>query len=114
MIKIEKDQIYRAVRARAGTGERGPWALVAVADEKNEKRTVTIFQENVEAEMREGQQFKIKDIVSVKVGWKRDGRGAWTPDTTFSCVIEPIAYEGALADEGPTPWDDPDWGELPL
>ena len=120
MIKIEKDGVYRAVRARSGVGERGAWSLVAIADEKNEKRTVTFFLDNTEVELREGQMFKIKDITSVKVGWKKDNRGAWVPDTTLSGVVEPIAYEGgdSFGDdavlEGPSPWDDEDWGKLPL
>lgn len=128
MLKIEKDGIYRTKRVRSGTGERGDWQLIAVADDQNEKRTVTIFVENVPCGAIEGQQVKIKEIVSVKIGWKRDQAQQWKPETTMSAIIEPIKSE--LDDdfgeevllEGPTPWDSPatmasfdsGWDELPL
>lgn len=129
MLKIEKDGIYIAKRVRSGSGERGDWQLVAVADEQNEKRTVTIFVENVPCGAIENQQIKIKDIISVKIGWKKDQAGQWKPETTMTAIIEPIKSEldeDFGADElleGPTPWDSPatvddsfdaDWDKLPL
>lgn len=118
MIKIEKGEIYRAVRARSGDGDKGPWELVAVADERNEKRTITIFVSNAITNIHEGQRFKVKEIVNVKYGWKQDRTGNWRPDTTISAVIEPIASELGTFDGddmgGPSPWDSEDWGQLPL
>lgn len=114
MISIEKDKTYRAVRARSGTGEKGDWALVAIADEKNEKRTATIFLDNPDTDIHEGQTFKIKEISRVKIGWKRDNNGEWKPDTTVSASIEPIEMEFGSVPDGPSPWDSEDWGQLPL
>lgn len=114
MIKIEKDGIYRTVRVRSGTGERGDWELVAIADENNEKRQTTIFVENNPCGVTEGQLIKVKDIVSVKIGWKKDNKGGWKPDTTLSAVIEPIASDIEAPDDGELPWTTDDWGELPL
>ena len=90
MLKIEKDGIYRTKRVRSGTGERGDWQLVVVADDQNDKRTVTIFVENVPCGAIEGQQVKIKEIVSVKIGWKRDQNQQWKNVEKFhigSCLF---------------------------
>ena len=113
MIKIEKDGVYRAKRARSGSSEHGDWELIAVADEKNDKRTVTIFADNTPTGTREGGMFKIKDITCVKIGYKKDHAGQWKPDTTINAVIEAIASEIDGLD-GENPWDTDDWGELPL
>lgn len=129
MLKIEKDGIYRVKRMRMGTHEeKGDWQLVAVADDQNEKRTVTIFVDNVPCGAVEGQQIKIREIVSVKIGWKRDKDQQWKPETTMTAIVDPIKSEldddfgeDALL-EGPTPWDGPatmgsfddDWDKLPL
>ena len=127
MLKIEKDGIYRVARMRTGTHEEhGQWQLVAVADEQNEKRTVTIFVDNVPCGAIEGQEIKVKEITSVKIGFKRDRDQQWKPETTMTAIVEPIKSE--LDDdfgedvlmEGPTPWDTPvdtsgdDWDKLPL
>jgi hypothetical protein len=129
MLKVEKDGIYRVARMRTGTHEEhGQWQLVAVADDKNEKRTVTIFVDNVPCGAIEGQEIKIKEITSVKIGFKRDHDQQWKPETTMTAIVEPIKSEldddfGDLdmdAMEGPTPWDAPvdtsgdDWDRLPL
>lgn len=114
MIKVEKDGIYRAIRVRSGSGERGDWELVAIADENNDKRQTTIFVENNPCGAIENQLIKVKEIVSVKIGWKKDSQGQWKPDTTLSAVIEPIQSEIDVGD-GDLPWDSgDDWDKLPL
>ena len=128
MLKIEKNGIYRVKRMRMGTHEeRGDWQLVAIADDQNEKRTVTIFVDNVPCGAIENQQIKIKEITGVKIGWKRDKDQQWKPETTMTAIVEPIKSEldddfGEELLEGPTPWDTPatvasfddDWDKLPL
>lgn len=120
MLKIEKDGVYRAIRVRSGEAERGPWELVAIADDKNPKRTMTIFAANAPCGCIENQEFKIKEIVSLKYGWKRDKDQQWKPETTVEAVLEPIASEidgfDGMDDIGSTPWDSAgdDWDKLPL
>ena len=109
MILIEKGGIYRAARAKSGSSNRGDWELVAVADENNSKRTQTIFIATPTG-IREGQMFKVLEIVSFKNGWKKDQNGEWKPEASITAEIEPIASEIDVNDIDP--WDDiPD---LPL
>lgn len=120
MLKVEKGGVYRAVRVRSGEAERGPWELVAVADEQNTKRTLTIFAANAPCGCIENQQVKIVEIISAKVGWKRDKDQQWKPETTLEAVLEPIQSEidfQDIGDEtGALPWDNAgnDWDKLPL
>jgi hypothetical protein len=120
MIKVDKDAIYRAIRVRSGSSAHGDWELVVIADENNEKRTTTIFAANMPSGVVENQQFKIKDITSVKIGWKKDQNGQWKPDTTVTAVLEPIASDIDFADlggdaGGDLPWEDGgSWDQLPL
>lgn len=119
MIKVDKDAIYRAIRVRSGSSQHGDWELVVIADENNEKRTTTIFAANMPCGVIENQQFKIKDITSVKIGWKKDQNGQWKPDTTVTAVLEPIASDIDFNDLGDAggdlPWEDGgSWDQLPL
>lgn len=120
MLKVEKGGVYRAARVRSGSGERGDWELVAIADEQNDKRKLTVFASNAPCGCVEGQQVKIVEITSVKVGWKKDQNGQWKPETTVEAVLNPITseidgFEG-MDDVGSTPWGDTesDWDKLPL
>ena len=113
MILIEKGAIYRACRAKAGSGEKGDWELVAVEDPNNAKRTQTIFVEPPTG-IREGQSFKVLEITRFKNGWKKDHQGQWKPEANITASIEPIAYEGDTEDGEPNPWDLPGWDDLPM
>ena len=115
MIQVLKGEIYRACRAKSGSNDRGSWELVAIADEKNSKRTMTLFVRNGPTGIREGQMFRVTDIVEVKYGWKRDQDQQWKPDVTLGVNIEPIASEIDEVDDGELPWKDmdDDW-QLPL
>lgn len=119
MIKVDKDAIYRAIRVRSGSSAHGDWELVVIADENNPKRTTTIFSDVIPSGVIENQQFKIKDITSVKIGWKRDKDQQWKPDTTITAVMEPIASDIDFNDLGDAggdlPWEDTgSWDQLPL
>ena len=128
--KLIVGEIYRAERVRSGESARGPWELISLKDAKKQNE-ITIFPTNNPTGVTEKGQFRIKKIVSLTNGKKKDQNGNWGVNVTCEAEIEAITTDipgfGAdipgievdvdpawtAADSTKTPWDDDDFS-LPL
>lgn len=113
MLMVKPGEIYKALTFKSGTGEKGDWELVHIADDKGKNRT-TIFITNVPSGVRENGQFKVKSIDLMKIGMKKDQRTqAWHLEASAGCTVEAIAsdIDPVFTELGEADGDD--W-ELPL
>lgn len=129
--KLIVGEIYRAERFRTGESARGRWELVSVKDDRK-KNEITIFPVNIPTGVTERGQFRIKKIVSMTNGMKKDREGKWSVNVTCEAEIEAITSDipgfgddlpgidvdvdpvWSAADAAKTPWDDDDDFSLPL
>ena len=130
--KLTVGEIYRAERTRSGESARGPWELISLKDAKRQNE-ITIFPTNIPTGVTEKGQFRIKKIISLTNGKKKDQNGNWAVNVTCEAEVEAIGTDipGFAADvpgitvdadnvwssadvsSVTTPWDDEDYS-LPL
>lgn len=91
--KLEAGQLYKAAQVRSGESSKGPWMLTGVVDERG-KNEITLFIRNTDCNLRDGQQFKIKELCSITLGVRKSKKDdKWFPSYSAEAIIEPIASE---------------------
>lgn len=78
MIRIDKGGIYTAHRVRSGTSSKGDWELIVVKGIGNDKREINLYIMNHPSRIREGEPFKVTEILAVQVNALKDDEGNWT------------------------------------
>ena len=85
-------QKYRAKRVRSGSSTRGYWQLVAVTD-KVDRNEIAIFVRNNPIDLKDGQEFVLQELHSLKWGMKKNNNERWVPKCSVEATLQPIVSE---------------------
>lgn len=115
-VNIKVGEILTAKLVRRGTKDDKPWELIAVAAEGKDKKQITVWTENAPSDVKEGQEFIVQSISSIKYG-ARKIKDVWHDDVSCNAVVksvvrQPVVTGLSIPMDGFSEIDDD--GELPF
>lgn len=79
---------YKAFRHRTGSSRIGEWELITTFDDAG-RNEITIYVNNRPSQVKEGKEFTLGMINSIRVGFKKDRNGNWKKAISIDADVLP-------------------------
>lgn len=92
MVNMTVDNVYVAEKVRSGMNKQGPWELIMLKGEGNDKSFIKIFPDRVPSGVKEGGKFRVQYVNSVSLTHTppTEKYDKWSDSFCIGAIVEPV------------------------
>lgn len=92
MVNLIVDNTYVAAKVRSGMNKQGPWEMIMLAGEGNDKSVIKVFPDRVPSGVKEGGKFRVQYVNSVSITHTPPSEryNKWSDSFCINAIVDPV------------------------